>query len=130
MKILIFFSQNTLPNSEPTTTTNSNARCESNQKLLKFLNKLVNFYATIDSKEKSENTECIEFLKLYDTKSFSSTKTAFIYATSKAGGIEISELILVIFACLIWHQPVIKYENIFKKTIESASSKTVNIAIR
>ncbi len=86
---------------------------DSNQKLFKFLKKLANFYATIDSE--NSNSECTEFLKLYDSKSFTSAKTAFIYAKSKAGGIEVSELILQIFACLVWHEPCVRYENVFRE---------------
>ncbi len=94
-------------------TDKNNLNLDSNKKLLKFLIKLTNFYATIDSE--SSNLECIEFLKLYDTKSFTSTKTAFIYAKSKAGGIEVSEIILQIFACLVWHEPRIGFENVFRE---------------
>ena len=36
--------------------------------------------------------------------------TAFAYGKNKAGGILVSELVLKIFTCLIWHTPSIKYE--------------------
>ena len=85
-----------------------------NSKLLAFLKRLANFYKTIDTE--AENVDLLDFMKLYDTKSFTSNKTAFIYAKDKAGGIKLSELILSIFAALIWHQPSIRYEQLFKTT--------------
>ena len=38
--------------------------------------------------------------------------TAFAYGKNKAGGILVSELVLKIFTCLIWHTPSIKYEHL------------------
>lgn len=99
----------------------TNLKTDNNMKLLSFLNKLMNFYKSIDVEP--EDTDVLEFLRLYDAKSFTSTKSALIYAKGKAGGIELSELILSIFCCLIWHQPSIKYDHIFK----TSDSKAVPI---
>ena len=90
----------------------TNFKTENNTKLHNFLNGLMNFYKLIDTD--SENTDILEFLRLYDARSFPSSKSALIYAKGKAGGIELSELILSIFCCLIWHQPMIRYDHIFK----------------
>lgn len=96
-----------------------NSKQSSNIRLHTFLTRLVNFYKNID--DEGESADLLEFLKLYDTKSFTSSKTAFIYAKGKAGGIELSELILTIFVCLIWHQPKIKYEHLFKTMSDSST---------
>ena len=92
---------------------NASKLSKSNQSLLTFLHKLFNFYQTIETEE---NTELREFLKVYDIKSFVTNQTAWMYAKGKAGGLQISELVLQIFTCLIWLQPAIKYEQLFKIT--------------
>jgi hypothetical protein len=85
-------------------------------KLLKFLNKLTNYLN--DAAEAWDNSDdtrdgIVRFLRVYD-KNYDTTATAINYARAKIGGVSITELVLRIFAVLIWHNSSITSDSLFK----------------
>ena len=99
--------------------------------LLKLLNKMTNFFEVIANGlgEEDDAKEVRSFLKLYE-KNFESNAMAVSYAKSKMGGLSITELIMRIFAVLIWHHPAIKYQDLFNAENEFKRNEHVAHALK
>jgi hypothetical protein len=83
-----------------------------NDLLFGFLNNLNNFYRLIQDEQRVNQAEMhLKFFKIYD-KNFESIQVALVNGKNKVGGLVISELVLKIFSCLIWHTPSIRYEHL------------------
>lgn len=76
-----------------------------------LINDLNNIFRKTEHTDKDKSDlKVLSFLKLYD-KNFETYEAALAYARNKMGGLNLSELVLKIFSCLIWHTPSIKNED-------------------
>ena len=80
-----------------------------------LINDLNNIFRKNDFTEKAkDDLKVFSFLKFYD-KNFETYDSALAYARTKMGGLNLSELVLKIFSCLVWHTPSIKNKDVLVK---------------
>lgn len=81
----------------------------SDNKLLQFLEKLMNYFGC---EKQDEKIELQKFMQLYE-KNYESYEKIIDTSRTKIGGVNLSELILKLFCALIWQNSSILYQDLF-----------------